>query len=208
MKKRSAIVLGFCALFTACGSPDVENVSGRPTIELDPGTRGPIAGVGIEGQDIVSMTDQMMRDMLGNPILANASAPQVIVDAEYFQNESSQPLNKNLITDRLRVGLNRAANGRMAFIARHNAAMVAKERDLKRQGVVDVGTTGLTQAQAGGDFRLSGRIASLDQRDSVSGLIQRHNQITFEMVDLERGTIVWSGIYEFARAGQDNVVYR
>ena len=208
MKKRSAIVLGFYALLTACGSPDVDNASGQPTIELDPGTRGPIAGVGIEGQDIVSMTDQMMRDMLGNPILANSSSPQVIVDSEYFQNESSQPLNKNLITDRLRGELNRAANGRMQFVARHNADMVAQERDLKRQGVVDVGTTGLTQAQAGGDFRLSGRIASADQRDSISGLIQRYNQVTFEMVDLERGTIVWSGIYEFARAGQDNVVYR
>jgi hypothetical protein len=86
--------------------------------------------------------------------------------------------------------------------------MVAQERDLKRQGVVDIGTTGLTQAQAGGDYRLGGRIVSVDQRHARSGMIQRYNQISFEMIDLERGTIVWSGLYEFARAGQDDIVYR
>jgi hypothetical protein len=67
------------------------------------------------------------------------------VDGEFFHNESAQAINKNLITDRLRIGLNRAARGRMVFVGRHYAGMVQQERDLKRQGVVDVGTTGLTQ---------------------------------------------------------------
>jgi hypothetical protein len=39
-------------------------------------------------------------------------------------------------------------------------------------------------------------------------MIQRYNQITFEMIDLERGTVAWSGIYEFARAAADDVIYR
>jgi hypothetical protein len=187
----------------------VENAAGTATIELDPQTRGPVAGVGIEGQDIVSMTDQMMRDMLSSPALVSAATPpQVIIDSEFFYNESSQALNKNAITDRLRVELNRAARGRLLFVGRHHAGMVAQERDLKRQGVVDIATTGLTEAQAGGDYRLGGRIVSIDQRNTRSGMIQRYNQISFEMIDLERGTIIWSGLYEFARAGQDDIVYR
>jgi hypothetical protein len=186
-----------------------QNVAGSPTVELDPNSRGPVAGVGIEGQDIASMTDQMMRDMLGNATLANRSKPpQVIVDGEYFSNESSQRINRNLIADRLRINLNRASQGRMVFVSRQSAAMVEQERQLKREGKTDSGTLGLAAAQAGGDFRLRGNIASLDSRDPRTGLIQRYNQITFEMVDLERGTIVWSGLYEFARAAADDIIYR
>lgn len=156
------------------------------------------------------MTDRMLRDMLSTPSLAGRpTPPRVIVDSEYFTNESSQRLNKNIITDRLRVGLNRASSGRMVFVGREYASMVAQERDLKRTGVTDIGTTGLTKAAAGADFRLGGRIVSLDSiARSGSGLQQRYNQIVFEMVDLETGVIVWSGQYEFQRASADDVVYR
>jgi penicillin-binding protein activator len=209
MRACRLLVVAAAAAVAACTTSPVVNASGTPTVELDPGTRGPVAGVGIEGQDIISMTDKMMRDMLKSPVLASRQTPpQIIIDSEYFNNESSQRLNKNAITDRLRIGLNNASQGRMVFVSRASAAMVSQERELKRQGVTDVGTTGLARAQAGGDYRLTGRITSLDSRDPRTGMIQRYNQITFEMVDLERGTIVWGGIYEFARAAADDVVYR
>jgi penicillin-binding protein activator len=183
--------------------------SGAAPQTLNPAQRGPVGGVGIEGSDIIAMTDMMMRDMLGNAQLAGRNpAPRVIVDGGEFVNESMQPINKNAITDRLRVGLNRAAQGRMSFISRQHAAMVQQERDLKRQGVVDVGTSGLTKAQAGADYRLVGRISSVDARNAKTGLQQRYNQIIFEMIDLETGSIVWSGMYEFARSAADDVIYR
>lgn len=210
MKKTTfgvAAVAVVSALLAACAP--TQNTAGVPVREIPQGERGPVAGVGIEGHDIMAMTDRMMRDMLQSPVLAGAAVPpQVIVDGEYFFNESSQRINKNAIADRLRVNLNRAANGRMIFVARHNSDMVEQERDLKRAGAVDVGTTGLTRAQAGGDYRLSGRISSVDAVDVASGMAQRYNQVIFEMVDLERGTIVWSNLYEFTRAAADDVVYR
>jgi hypothetical protein len=187
-----------------------KNLSGRAPVNVDVSRRGPVAGLGIEGQDIVSMSDQMLRDMLSTPVLAGrATAPQVIVDSKYFINDSTQRISKDLITDRLRVALNRAAAGRMTFVGRQYAAMVSEEHDLKNNGVVDLGTTGAEPvAQAGGDLRLAGRISSLDSRDASTGLTQRYMQIVFEMVDLDRGVIVWSGIYEFTRAAADDVVYR
>jgi penicillin-binding protein activator len=149
-----------------------------------------------------------MRDLLAQPQLAStATPPRVIIDGEYFSNESSQRLNKNIITDRLRVSLNRSAQGRMVFVGRQYSDMVATERQLKRTGATDRGTSGLTRAQIGADYRLGGRISSIDSR-SQSGAVQRYNQIVFEMVDLESAEIVWSGIYEFARAAQDDVIYR
>ena len=355
---RFLLVLVAASLAACQQVSPVANAPGTPTVQIDPQTRGPVAGVGIEGQDIIGMTDRMMRDMLASPELAGRSkapqvivdaqyfrnessqrlnpnaitdrlrvglnrasqgrmsfisresadmveqerklkrdgkvdimfemidlergvivwsgqheftragaddviygmadrmmrdmlaspelagrskAPQVIVDAQYFRNESSQHLNPNAITDRLRVGLNRASQGRMSFISRESADMVEQERKLKQDGIVDVATTGFTGAQAGADFRLrgritsldsrdpptgmvattgftgaqvgadfrlAGRITSLDSRDPRTGMIQRFNQITFEMIDLERGVIVWSGQYEFTRAGADDVIYR
>lgn len=203
------LVVGVVAgLLSACG-PSVDNSAGVSTISQDPGRQGAVAGVGIESNDIQSMTDRMMRDMLANPMLANAAnPPQVIVDSEFFMNDSTQRINKDLITNRLRVNLNRASQGRMIFVGRNYANMVQQERNLKRDGVVDTGTTGMTASQAGGDYRLGGTIASADSRDARTGMMQRYTQITFEMVDLERGIIVWSGMYELSKAAADDVVYR
>jgi hypothetical protein len=192
----------------ACSS-GVDNTAGTPTTYQDPETRGPVSGVGIEAQDIVSMTDKMMRDMLQNPQLTQGeTAPRVIIDAKHFENRSSQPIDKQLIVNRLRVHLARASNGRMVFVGRKYADAVEKERALKREGKVDTATKGLTSATAGADYRLVGTINSLDSRSAETGTKQRYNQITFEMLDLEYGTLAWSGIYEFRKAAQDDVVYR
>lgn len=194
---------------SAEAGPKRPNTSGSKAQELDPSRRGAIAGVGIEGRDIISMSDQMARDILSVPDVAGrTTAPRVIIDDAYFRNESTQRINKAIITDRLRVGLNRASAGRLVFVGREFADMVAAERQLKREGVTDVGTTGMTRAQAGADFRLTGRISSLDQAQASTGMIQRYNQITFELVDLETGIVTWSNVYEFERAGADDVVYR
>lgn len=187
----------------------VDNSPGFPSVYVDPATPGPAAGIGIESQDIIAMTDQMMRDMLTEPRLAaQQRAPAVVIDSEYFDNESSTRFNKNTITDRLRVSLNRAAKGRLVFLGRQYAHMVERERDIKRHGVVDKGTTGTTEGQKGADYRLGGRITSVDNRNPKSGTMSRYSQIVFEMVDLESGEIVWSGIYEMTKAMQDDVVYR
>lgn len=211
-RKRAVValfVLAGLGLNACAPTRGVVNAPGTPTTYQDSGTRGAVGGVGIESQDIVSMTDEMMRDMLTNPKLASASPPpRVIIDAKHFRNQSSQRIDKDLIVDRLRIGLQRAAKGRIIFVGREYVDVVEKERDLKRAGKVDVATTGFTKATAGADYRLTGRIKTLDARSSSTGAAQRYNQITFEMVDLEYGTIVWGGFYEFTKAGQDDVIYR
>lgn len=203
----SAVLLVGCA--TPTNDTYVNNSRGSATIYNDVRETGPVQGVGIESQDINAMTEEMMRDMLANAMLAGRTpAARIIVDEQFFRNESSSRINKKIITDRLRVSLNRGAQGRMVFVGRQYTDMVESERALKRDGVVDGGTIRKTQATAGGDFRLGGNITSLDAVQAGSGLTSRTHQIIFEMIDLELGTIVWSGIYDFKKTAQDDVLYR
>lgn len=187
----------------------VDNTAGRPTRYEDPGSPGVISGVGIESQDIISVSDRMMRDILANPVIANSkNPPRVVMDSTYFRNESSSTVNKNLITDRLRTELNRAAAGRMVFLARHHSDLVEDERNLEKEGVVGGGLFGSTKDALGWDYRLGGRIASLDAVDPASGIKSRYHQITFELIERGSGTIVWSNTYEFRKTAQDDILYR
>jgi len=210
MKLTAIVALAGAALLAGCATSNVDNSAGRKTVYQDVSTQSAtVAGVGVESQDVVSMTDKMIRDILSNPQIAGRSTPaRIIIDSAYFSNDSSSRLNKNAITDRLRVELNRAANGRLVFVARHYGDMVQNERDAKRSGQTDAGTIRSTKATAGGDFRLGGRITSMDAASTTSGNVSRYHQITFELIDLEYGTIAWSGLYEFKKEARDDVIYR
>ncbi len=194
--------------------PGAESAPGRPTVYEDVDSPGRVQGIGIESQDVASMTDKMVGDMLGTPVLSGRNTPpRVIIDSEYFRNEGSTRINKNIITDRLRVELNRAAQGRMIFVGRHYSDMVERERALKRSGtdkgapVVDAGTIAHRESTLGGDFRLGGRITTIDAV-TPTGFASRTHQIIFEMIDLESGRISWSGIYDFKKSAQDDIIYR
>ena len=200
-----SLLLGACATYDT----RVDNIAGKPTVYEDVRSSGSVQGVGIESQDIVGMTDKMMRDMLANPVLSGRpTPPRVIVDSQNFVNESSSRINKNIITDRLAVELNRAANGRLVFVDRESIGVVEAERDLARSGVVDGGTIRRTQATAKADFKLVGRMTSQDAIDPATGKTSRYQYIAFKMLDLELGTVPWTGSYEFQKASQNDVIYR
>lgn len=208
MKITQFLILVFAWVLAGCSTLD--NTAGTKVIYQDVGVSSTrVAGIGVESQDVVSMTDRMMRDILATPAISGRSTPaRIIIDSSYFSNDSSSRINKNLITDRLRVELSRAAAGRLIFVARQYNDMVTKERELKRSGETDSGTIRSTKAQAGGDFRLVGRIASSDAASTTSGMVSRSHLITFELIDLEYGSIAWSGLFEFKKEAQDDIVYR
>ena len=51
-------------------------------------------------------------------------------------------------------------------------------------------------------------VITQDAVRASSGMASRYHLVTFEMVDLETGIIVWSGMYEFKKSAQDDIVYR
>jgi len=186
------------------------NIKGKETIYKsvdDASTK--TQGVGIESQDIAGMVDKMIRDILSSPqIIHGNTIPRVIIDSKYFNNESSSRINKNIITEKLLVNLNRAANGKMYFLDRENIEMVVDERELKRDGKISNGSMGNVKKILGADYRLTGKIMSLDTLDNRNGEESRYHQITFKLIDLETGGLVWTNMYEFKKEAASNVVYR
>jgi penicillin-binding protein activator len=152
----------------------------------------------------------VLRDLMQyEDIVAREKPARVIFDSEYFKNQSSQRIDRDMITDKLRASLNRASKGRMRFLNREAIAAVMEERELTDAGVTDVGTTGETAAIARGDYRLFARMTSLDTRDNSTGIVQRRTQVIFELFDLQDGVIVYtSEPYVILRAGGEDVVYR
>ena len=197
------------ALIVSDASAFAKKDRSHQAVDLDPDQRGIVSGVGIEGQDLGRMADQMVRDLLANPEVSNrATPPRIILDSSDLRNQSSQRIDKDIITDELRGKLMNAARGKMRFVSREFIAAVEQERALKREGVVDSGTTGLTRATAGADYKLVGKITSLDSRNNDTGMQERLTVISLEMLDLEYGTLVRNGTYKIRRAGADDVVYR
>ncbi len=181
-----------------------------PSVQYeDTAEQGKVQGIGFESQDLVRMTKAMVADMLANPVLMDSPRPpRVVMDSEYFYNESSSRIDKRMITDRLRAELNKAAAGRIMFVARNYGDMVDSERASKRAGEVDTGTLPMTRTKAGADYRLGGRISTIDAIAPKSGAQSRYHQILFEMVDLETGLIPWSGLYDFKKSAQHDVIYQ
>jgi hypothetical protein len=214
IEHRSAIALSFATalavLATAPAEAREKNRRGTQAVELDPQGKGVISGIGIDSRDIDRMADQAVREIMSRAdLVATAEPPRVVVDSEAFYNDSIQRIDRNMITDALRASLNRAAAGKIRFISREAMALVMRERELKRTGVADVGTRGMTAGVAGLDFQMIGRMTSLDLRDSASGLMQRRTQVVFELVDMETGELPWtSQPYIIMRAAGDDVVYR
>lgn len=214
MKRSGSTTANLClaaAIAAAAGCTTVRTgvvntPSDRPTryVPID----SPIPGsgsTGIESQDIVSMTDKMVRDMLNNPrLVQQEKATVVIVDDEYFVNDSSQRLNKRLIVDRLRNELFRAANGKIRFVARHADKMVRDEQEKRRQGLV-TGEAKDTLPTAA--YRLTGRFQNLADGD-MQGNRSNYVQVLFEMVDLSAGELVWTGLYEFKKSSREAIMYQ
>lgn len=190
-------------------SPKAQRYVGTPATYVDTQVQGPVSGVGVESQDIDAMADKMARDLLATPeIAARTVPPRIVLDDSDFQNRGSQAFDKGMITDSLRVRLNRAARGRMTFLDRQHMATVERERELKRKGATDVGTTGLTRAVAGADFKLTGSIRTLNLSNNNTGMRQRRTQVTFEMTDLESSALVWSNDYTFQKSAADDITYQ
>lgn len=212
MRLTNLVIISILGLFiVGCSvKSSVINEKGKPSVYQDVGSSSvQTQGNGIESQDIVGMVDKMMRDILSTGFLVSKKTPpRIIIDSKYFKNQSSTRINKNLITERLLINLNKASKGRMIFLEREDIEMIVDERELKREGQVSLGSLGNVEKIHGADYRLSGKIMSLDTLNNKTGDETKYHQISFKLVDLETGALTWTNMYEFKKTSASNVIYR
>ncbi len=210
--KKLLLSFALVVLLSACASTDTvyENRSAQPTVYRDVESASKAGGIGLEARDITSVTDDMFRDLISSGLFEQRSTPpRILIDSKHLVNQSSARIDKDVLTDTLRTRLVRASLGKIYFVSRESIGVVEKERKLKRDGVVDTGSRTLSKATAGVDFFMRGRISSLDQVNTSTGVHDRSYSMSFELIDMEQGIIIYAmGPYQFAKFGNDDVIYR
>lgn len=198
-------MLGMATLLGGCASSGVKDPNGRPVTVLRPDERGPVAGLGVESQDIVTVTDKMARGILAVPEIANAKTPPRIVMLP-VKNETRFPFNKDIFLEEIKTRLNETAAGKVRFLARDRMADLEKERDLKRTGQVTSSTDPNIQQFKGADFNLTGKLTGLTTRTAAG--TSDYILYSFELIDPNTSDVIWNGSDRIKKQGQDDAVYR
>jgi TolB-like protein len=192
---RSVTLAGALALLLlpACSGASMERV--------DPSADDEVGGTLIDSADVIAATESAGDDLAA--VLLASKRNDMIVAFSTIKNESIQPFNTALLSDRMRNSLVRKTNSRVTYLAREHIDEILRERQGKREGVY-VGKE--LKGLLGADFILTGRINSLSKR--YEGDRADYFQINFQLVDAEDSTIVWSDAYEFKKTGDAGVIYQ
>jgi penicillin-binding protein activator len=198
----SLAALILAAIVSGCA---VENPTGVPVQEMRADDKGFVAGTGIESQDLVRVTDQMARSILGTPQIANAQGqPCVVLDP--VVNDTRFPINKDLFLDRIRVELIKKAQGKVQFLARDRMQALEHERQLKQSGQVTASADPNVVEFKGADFFLTGKLGGITTHTGAG--TSDYILYTFELVDARTSVTVWADSVEIKKQGQEDASYR
>ncbi len=193
------------ALLLGCASPGIRNPSGVPVTEMNADERGFVTGTGIESQDLVAVTDQMARSILGTPeIKAFGQVPRVALDP--VVNETRFPINQDIFLTRIRTQLNRQARGQVRFLARERLATLETERQQKRNGAFTSSSDPHRQEFKGADFFLTGKLQGLTTRTEAG--VSDYVLYNFQLIDARTTEILWEDAAEIKKQGLEDAAYR
>ena len=193
------------AFFAGCASQGVQNPSGVPVTEMKADERGFVAGTGVESQDLVAVTDKMVRGILGIPEIAHATTtPRVVLSPVI--NETRFPINKDIFLTRIRAELNEKATGRVRFLARDQMAALERERDLKQSGAVTSSSDPHVVEFKGADYFLTGKLQGLTTKTSQG--TSDYILYSFQLIDARTTEIIWESSAEIKKQGLEDAAYR
>jgi len=205
MKHIITLFIGI-ALWAVTGcSTNINSTRGPSVTELRPGERGFVAGLGVESQDLVTISEKMARGILGAEPISNAEGKPVVV-LEPINNDTRFPIDKDIFLTRIRVALSKNAAGKINFVAREHMDKLEKERDLKISGQVTGGEKITGNKFKGADFILTGTFKAISSR-GASGASD-YVLYTFQLIDPNTSDIVWEDFHEIKKQGKDDVTYR
>ncbi len=176
----------------------------QPTVKyVDPSAQGPMAGTGIESQDIGAAAQKAAQSIVNLPQIANAAQPPIVLITPVV-NRSTAPVDTELYTVKVRGILMEHGAGKVRFLAREEGTEVnLREQELRASGAVVPGN----QQRAAGtyDYILTAEVRGLSV---ASGKGQsEYFLVAFKLVDFN-DMLLWENQYEFKKAGRVNRVYR
>lgn len=183
------------AAFAAAGCGGFSSKRVNPSADDD------IGGTGMDSSDVIAATDKAALEL--GPALLASTQNDLVVAPTTIKNESSQPINTGMLTDRMIDQLVRSCGPRVRFLAREHIDEVVKERDAKRSGVYSPTEQ---KALLGATYLLTGRITSLSKR--ADGDRADYFVLSFRLVDSESSQIIWTNQYEFKKVGDAGVIYQ
>lgn len=193
---RRGLVLVGLIIAVGCASSGYQKASRVKDVEPD--AMGNVRTTGIETQDILSVADDLARDLMGTPRIARSSpeAPCRIV-LRPIQDYTNERWDADALGSQMRSELLRFCQGKIDFLYRtleeKQAGIdpaIQTEKKMKSAGVVD---TGPDAVQKGADFFLVGEV-----REHVVSSGSGRDQATFfffHLVDVGTSSIVWDKSY-------------
>jgi len=203
--KLAPIALIATALLGTLACTNINSPNGPSVTELRPGERGFVAGLGVESQDLVTISEKMARGILGAEPIANAKGKPVVV-LEPINNGTRFPIDQDIFLTRIRVALSGNAQGKIQFVAREHIEKLEAERDRKLAGQVTGGEKIKGNQFKGADFILTGSFKAISSRGNAGA--SDYILYTFQLINPDNSDIVWEGFHEIKKQGKDDVTYR
>ena len=203
--KPAPIALIATALLGTLACTNINSPNGPSVTELRPGERGFVTGLGVESQDLVTISEKMARGILGAEPIANAKGKPVIV-LEPINNGTRFPIDKDIFLTRIRVALSGNAQGKIQFVAREHIEKLEAERDRKLAGQVTGGEKIKGNQFKGADFILTGSFKAISSRGNAGA--SDYILYTFQLINPDNSDIVWEGFHEIKKQGKDDITYR
>jgi PBP1b-binding outer membrane lipoprotein LpoB len=161
-----------------------------------------LGGTGIDSQDVRTVAQEMSRDLLSAPAIANAQGKPIIALLP-TKNETRFRVDTDIITQQMRDNLIQFAGDKATFVDRERMAAIKAERAAKRAG--EVSSSG-EKMVSGADFFLTGTLKSISK--SAGGAVSDYIYYSFELIDTESSNVVWAKGYDVKKVGKHGVLYR
>ena len=182
-------VLGSLALFVGCAT------QGRVAVDSE----DPFISTTTDSKDYETVAQQMARDIVTVPQIANAQTPPTIAFAKVV-NRSAIPLDTEMFLEKIRTLLMKNVGGKIVFLDRAKSEEVIRERDMKRAGEV---TASSKKAVLGADYFLTGSVSSIDKGDGKwRSTMMRYE---FRLTDAESTQLIWANDYEVKKVGKKSL---
>lgn len=197
--RRKSRRVGLAALLATALA--VAGCAGPSSHRVDPRMDDDLGGTMIDSSDVIAASESAANELA--TVLLASQQNNMVVAVATIKNESIQPFNTALLTDRMRNSLIRRTSPRVSYLAREHIDDVLIEREGKRTGAY--AGKGY-KALLGADYLIVGRINSLSKRSE--GDRADYFQLNFQLIDAESSVIRWSDGYEFKKVGDAGVIYQ